>query len=373
MSLIPRGRLERLTLGVIAVLLVASLGVLSPSLRRLVFPAPAASPTPTSIPAPQGVLFADELDRALQSVVTVVVLTDTGLTFGTAVAVGPSGDLLTSAELMQSAGAARVIDNTGGMHTVTVIGIDAAHGVALLHSAVVGATPITFGSTDTLQLKDPVAVLASPKNGSLPSSLPGSVTLTATSATIDSTQVVPLFQLHADLWTGNAGSPVVGYGGRLLGVVLPGARLPTNTPVVAPVESAQADLKAWQGTVGKALPLADLPPGLVFRGADEPTPSATASSSATVSAIQPAQGQAGQDTTVVIQGSGFVGGAGARVHFTPVSGSAGAFDARNVSVNNAGTIAATVPAGQRVQDYSVTVTNGDGVLVGGTLAFTIIP
>lgn len=375
MSLLPRGTLERVTLGLIGLLLVASLAVLSPAIQRWVRPAPVPSltPTPSSTSAPQGVLFADELDRDLQSVVTVVVLTDAGLTFGTAVAVGAPGELLTSAQVMQNARAARVVDNTGGMHTVTVIGIDPTHGIALLGSAVVGTVPIAVGSTAGLQLKDPVAVLASPKNGSVPSNLPGSVTAIGTSATVGDTVVSPVFQLHADLWTGNAGSPVVGYGGSLLGIVLPGPALPTDAPMVAPVESAQADLKAWRAASGTALPLADLPPGLLFRGADQPTPSAGPSSAAWLSAIQPNQGHTGEDTTVVIQGSGFTAGAGARVHFAPISGSAGAFDARNASVNNTGSIAATIPAGQRVQDYAVTVTNGDGSAVSGSLAFTIVP
>ncbi len=374
MTMLPRGRPERATIGLIVLLLVASLGVLSPSIRRLVFPAPSPPPTPQpASPAPQGVLFADELDRALQSVVTVVVLTDAGLTFGTAVTVDSSGDLLTSAQLLQPARAARVIDNTGGMHTVTVVGIDPAHGIALLRSAVVGATPLAFGATATLQPQDPVAVLASPKNGSLPSSLPGSVAVVTSSAQVDGATVAPLFQLHADLWTGNAGSPVFGYGARLLGIILPGGRLPTNTPMAAPIESAQADLKAWHGVTGTTLPLADLPPELLLRGADEPTPGASGSSSTTVSGIQPAQAHSGEDTTVVVQGSGFQPGAAAAVHFAPLSGSVGAFEARNVSVNTATTIAATVAAGQRVQDYIVTVTNGDGTPVGGTVAFTIIP
>jgi hypothetical protein len=278
---------------------------------------------------------------------------------------------------MQSARAARVVDNTGGMHAVTVIGIDPAHGVALVRSAVVSAVPLPFGSTAALQVHDPVSVLASPKNDSLPSSLPGAVTMVATSTTIAGAQVAPLFALHADLQTGNAGSPVVGYGGVLLGIIVPGPRLPTITPMAAPIESAQTDLQAWHGVAGAALPLADLPPDLLLRGSGEATPNPSApsssASSASLAGIQPAQAKAGQDTTIVIQGSGFVGGAAASVHFTPLSGSIGTFDGRNVSVNSATTIAVLVPAGQRVQDYSVSVTNGDGTLVSGTVAFTIIP
>lgn len=378
MGLLPRGTLERITLGLIGLLLVASLAVLSPVVQRWVRPATAPTPTPTSTPAPQGVLFADELDRALQSVVTVVVLTDAGLTFGTAVAADASGELLTSAQLMQNARAARVVDNTGGMHAVAVIGIDPAQGIALLRSPVVEVVPLAVGSTGALTSGDPVAVLASPKNGSLPSSLPGVISLTTTSTTVGGSTVAPLFQLHADLQTGNAGSPVVGYGAKLLGIVLPGGRLPANDPLVAPVESAQLDLQRWHGVAGTALPLADLPRDLLLRGTDEPTPNptpnpSTGMSSATVTGIQPAQAGAGQDITVVIQGSGFVGGTAAAVHFAPLSSGVGAFDARNVSVSSATTMAATVPAGQRVQDYAVSITNGDGTPVGGSVAFTVIP
>jgi hypothetical protein len=119
--------------------------------------------------------------------------------------------------------------------------------------------------------------------------------------------------------------------------------------------------------------LADLPPGLLLRGSADASPNPSAAPSASLSGVQPAQVKTGQDTTIVIQGSGFVGGAAASVHFTPLSGSTGAFDGRNVSVNGATTIACLVPAGQRVQDYAVSVSNGDGTPVGGTVAFTIIP
>jgi hypothetical protein len=237
----------------------------------------------------------------------------------------------------------------------------------------VSAVPLPFGSTSSLQVHDPVSVLASPKNDSLPSSLPGAVTAVTTSTTVAGAPVAPLFQLHADLQTGNAGSPVVGYGGKLLGIILPGPRLPAINPMAAPIESAQTDLLAWQGVSGTALPLADLPPGLLLRGSGEASPNPSAPASASLSGIQPAQAKAGQDTTMVIQGSGFVGGAAASVHFTPLSGSSGGFDGQNVAVNSATTIACLVPAGQRVQDYAVSVTNGDGTPVGGTVAFTIIP
>lgn len=382
MTLLPRGRLERATLGLIVLLLLASLGALSPTLQRLVSPPPSPPPTPTPAPPiPQGVLLADELDRALRSVVTVVVLNDTGLTFGTAVAVGARGDLLTSAQLMASASAARVIDNTGGMHTVTVIGIDPGQGIALLRSAAVGVVPLEFGSSGPLRRDDPVAVLASPKNGSLPSTLPGVVTVAATSTIFGGLRVEPLFQLRADLQTGNAGSPVVGYGAKLLGIALPGARLPMNTPLVATVESAELDLERWRGAQGAPLPLADLPPGLLFRAVEEPaatpdpnpSPNQPGSTAATVAGIQPSQAPAGQDTTIVIQGTGFVTGQAAAIQFAPVSGSTGAFSARGVSVSSATTMAATIPAGQRVQDYAVTVINGDGTRVGGSVAFNIVP
>jgi hypothetical protein len=173
---------------------------------------------------------------------------------------------------------------------------------------------------------------------------------------------------------------VVGYGARLLGIVLPGRRLPANDPLVATVESAQEDMEKWRGLHGTPLPLADLPPGLLFRGPDEPAPSSApsqptqpGSTSAAVTSIQPTQAPAGQDTTVVIQGSGFLAGPSAAIHFTPLSGGAGAFDARNVSVSSVTTMAASIPAGQRVQDYALTVINGDGTAIGGSVAFTIVP
>src|SRR5207245_10744659 len=126
----------------------------------------------------------------------------------------------------------------GRTQAVTELGTDPAQRIALVRSAVASAVPPPFGTTSSLQTHVPVSVLASPNNDSLPSSLPGAVTMVATSTTLDGAPVAPLFQLHAHLQTGNAGSPAVGYGGKLLGISMPGPRAPATNPLPAATDRA---------------------------------------------------------------------------------------------------------------------------------------
>jgi hypothetical protein len=76
---------------------------------------------------------------------------------------------------------------------------------------------------------------------------------------------------------------------------------------------------------------------------------------------------------VTITGTGFQTGKYLTVRFLPVSGGRGGFFATSVAVMGPSTISASVPAGEQVQDYTVSVTNGDGSSIPGLVLFTVTP
>src|ERR1700674_1666808 len=238
-------------------------------------------------------------------------------TFGTAFLIDTQGDFLTAASLIDGSQSLRLIDNTGGTHSARVIGIDTALGLAEIRESNTG-TPVPFGDPATLQLDDPVVLLASPKVANLRSSTPA--VLTQRSAT--------QLMLSVDDLPGDIGGPVVGPGGKVIGIL-------TTTGKALPINLSSSDIAQWHGQAGTAMPLAPIPGTLVLRGSDS-TSSPTGGLS--IESVTPTRASAAQDTVITIAGSGFIGGAMLRVHFVPLASPNGAFDALAATLVNPSTV-----------------------------------
>jgi S1-C subfamily serine protease len=346
---IARFRKDQLFTALVIALVVAGLAVLIPTVaQRLAQPAatPAATPTPTAPPA--AVLLPEELERDLAGVMTIV----NDHTFGTAFLIDAQGDFLTAASLIDGSQSLRLIDNTGGTHSVRVIGIDATLGLAQIRATNDG-TPLPFGDAATLQVNDPVVLLASPKVANLRPSMPSVLIQRG------ATQLT----LRVDDLPGNLGGPVVGPGGKVIGIL-------TVTGKALPIDLSASDIAQWRGKDGTVMPLAPIPGTLVLRGSDT-TSAPTAG--LTIQSVSPTRASAAQDTVVTIQGSGFSAGAMLRVRFIPLASPNGAFDGLAATLVNPSTLTVKVPAGRVVQDYVIQLTNGDGSSTSSRTAFTVTP
>ena len=345
-SRIPK---EQLLAALVITLVVAGLAVLIPTVaQRLAQPTATPAPTPTPTAPPSAVLLPDELERDLAGVMTIV----NDHTFGTAFLIDTQGDFLTAASLVDGSQSLRLIDNTGGTHSVRVIGIDATLGLAMIRATNDG-TPLPFGDPATLQPADPVVLLASPKVANLRQSTPAVLTQRG------ATQLT----LRVDDLPGNLGGPVVGPGGKVIGIL-------TLTGKALPINLASSDIAQWRGQTGTVMPLAPIPGTLVLRGSDT-TSSPTAGP--TIQSVSPARASAAQDTLITVQGSGFIPGAMLRVHFVPLASPNGAFDGLAATLVNASSLTVKVPAGRVVQDYVIQLTNGDGTSTSSRTAFTVTP
>ena len=349
MGPLSRFRKDQLLTALVITLAVAGLAVLIPTAAQRLAqatPTPAPSPSPTVPPA--SVLLPDELERDLAGVMTVA----NDHTFGTAFLIDTQGDFLTASGLVEGSNSLRLIDNTGGTHALRVIGIDATLGLAQIRAANDG-TPLPFGDPSTVQLNDPVVLLASPKVANLRTSTPA--LLTQRSDT--------LLTVRLDDLPGNLGGPLVGPSGKVIGVL-------TGSGKALPINLASNDIAQWRGQAGTAMPLAPLPGTLVLRGSD--TTSAP-SGGLTIQSVGPARASAAQDTVVTVQGSGFTAGALLRVRFIPLASPNGAFDGLSATLVNPSTLTVKVPAGRVVQDYVIQLTNGDGTVTSSRTAFTVTP
>ena len=349
MGLLRGLRKDQLLAALVVTLVVAGLAVLIPTAaRRLAQPTATPVPTPSPTAPPAAVLLPDELERDLAGVMTIV----NDHTFGTAFLIDTQGDFLTAASLVDGSPRLRLIDNTGGTHPVRVIGIDATLGLAEIRGANDG-TPLAFGDAAVLQPADPAVLLASPKVANLRPSTPAVLTQRSDSQ----------LTLRTDDLPGNIGGPLVGPGGKVIGVL-------TATGKALPINLAASDIAQWHGQGGTVMPLAPIPGTLVLRGSDTTT---APTGGLTIQSVSPARAPASQDTVITIQGSGFSAGAALRVHFVPLASPNGAFDGLAATQINASTLTVKVPAGRVVQDYVIQLTNGDGVVTSSRTAFTITP
>ena len=351
MTRIPRSRLDQALAALVITLVLVGIAVILPRAGQWLSaarpaPAPAATPTPTA--PPSAVLLPEELDRDLQGVMTIV----NDHSFATAFLIDPQGDFLTAASAVNGSASLRLVDNTGGSHAVRLIGIDADLGIALVR-AVNDGTPLAFGDPSILQADDPVVLLASPKVVNLRTATPAVVVRRSD----------PELTLRVDDLAGNLGGPVVGPGGRTVGVLIASGR-------ALPISVALTDIASWRHQDGTALPLAPLPVNLVLRGTD--TTSAPADGPS-VESVSPARASASQDTVVTIQGRGFSDGKLLRVQFVPLASPSGGFDGLAPTLVNPSTLTVKVPAGRVVQDYIVQVTSGDGTVTSSRIAFTVTP
>ncbi|HEY8678187.1 MAG TPA: trypsin-like peptidase domain-containing protein [Candidatus Dormibacteraeota bacterium] len=347
-----RTQADHLALALVIGLILVSLAVVVPTAAQRLRPStPAPTPSPTATPTapPAAVLIPEELDRALQGVVTLV---DDG-TFGTAFQIDPRGDFLTAASLVRGSHALRLVDNTGGSHPVRVIGIDDAIGLAEVR-ADAGGLAMPFGDSESLQVGDPLLLLASKKVANL---------RTATSMVVAAPVSRATIGVRGDDLPGDTGGPLVGPGGKAVGLFL-------RNGFALPIAAAKADILAWHDQPGTLLPLAPLPPSLVLRGTDE---TSTPAAGPSLQSIVPSRASSAQDLVLTLQGNGFVGGPSLAVRFIPVASPTGAFAGLKPSVLNPSTLSVKVPSGQVVQDYVIEVTNGDGATVSSHMAFTVTP
>jgi S1-C subfamily serine protease len=348
---IPKSRLDQALAALVITLVLVGIAVLLPKAGQwLSATRPAATPVPTPTPTapPSAVLLPEELDRDLQGVMTIV----NDQSFATAFLIDPQGDFLTAASVVNGSASLRLVDNTGGSHAVRLIGIDAELGIALVRASNDG-TPLAFGDPTALQVDDPVVLLASPKVVNLRTATPAVVVIRS------DTQLT----LRVDILPGNLGGPVVGPGGKVVGILIASGR-------ALPIIVALTDIPQWRRQAGTAVPLAPLPGNLVLRGTD--TTSAP-SNRPSVQSVSPSRASAAQDTLVTIQGSGFIDGKTLGVQFVPLASPSGGFDGLVPTFVNPSTLTVKVPAGRVVQDYVVQVTNGDGTVTSSRIAFTVTP
>jgi putative serine protease PepD len=194
-----------------------------------------ASPTATSTASDVPACSAAQVARQqLQSVVTIQVVAGATSGTGSGVVIDTKGHILTNNHVIAAAasgGRATVIFADGRTGTATIVGRDPQTDMAVLQvPTATGLTPIAFGSSDRLQVGQPVIALGAPLGlastvtAGIVSALDRSVNVPADNGTVAT--LVAAIQTDAAINPGNSGGALVNCAGQLVGVPSAGAIVP---------------------------------------------------------------------------------------------------------------------------------------------------
>jgi putative serine protease PepD len=140
---------------------------------------------------------------------------------GTGFVINSQGDILTASHVVAGASTITVKFLTGTVRTATVLGTDTSNDVAVLHVNPSGVAlhPLTLGSTSSLVVGDPLAVIGNPfgYNRTLSTGV-----VSGLGRTIQAPNGFPIaraLQTDAAVNPGNSGGPVLDARGRVVGIV----------------------------------------------------------------------------------------------------------------------------------------------------------
>lgn len=178
--------------------------------------------------------------EVFRSVVTISVHGAGGGAIGSGEVLNSNGDILTNNHVIAGAvnnGSISVIFADDSSRPATLVGRDALTDLAVLRVAQTGGLkPIRLGSSDTVQVGQPVVVLGSPLGllGTVTSGIVSAVHRTIQVPQEGSSLLVSAVQTDAAINPGNSGGAMVNCEGQLIGVPTAGASVPSPSGQPSP-------------------------------------------------------------------------------------------------------------------------------------------
>jgi putative serine protease PepD len=139
---------------------------------------------------------------------------------GTGIVIDTKGDILTASHVVAGASSITVKFLNGTVRTATVLGTDTSNDASVLHVTPSGLTlhPLALGSTSSLVVGDPLAVVGDPfgYNRSLSTGVVSALDRTIQAP--DGYLIAHALQTDASLNPGNSGGPVLNAQGQVVGI-----------------------------------------------------------------------------------------------------------------------------------------------------------
>ncbi|HET7466504.1 MAG TPA: trypsin-like peptidase domain-containing protein, partial [Candidatus Dormibacteraeota bacterium] len=161
---------------------------------------------------------------------TIQTASGTAAAAGTGLIITSSGDVLTNNHVVEGSISVRVtIQGKSGRYTATVVGVDPADDLAVIHiNGVSGLPTVTMGDSSSMKVGDTVFALGNALGlGGAPRVTQGSVTaldqsITASDNGSQAEQLTGMIQTDAEISPGDSGGALVNSAGQVIGIITAG-------------------------------------------------------------------------------------------------------------------------------------------------------
>jgi putative serine protease PepD len=179
---------------------------------------------------------------------------------GTGIVIDPPGDILTASHVVAGASKITVKFLNGTVRTATVLGTDTSNDASVLHVNPAGLPlhPLTLGSSASLVVGDPLAVIGNPfgYNRSLSTGVVSGVERTIQAP--NGSLIAHALQTDAAVNPGNSGGPLLNAQGQVVGIAdqiatgSSGVDQDSGVGFAVPIDTVKAELSQLE--VGKTVP-----------------------------------------------------------------------------------------------------------------------
>lgn len=171
-----------------------------------------------NIPQTGGLSLQQIYEKAIGSVVSISCRTASGSSSGTGVVLSADGYLLTNAHVVEYATAIEILFYDQRALSASIVGMDTASDLAVLHVSATDLTPAQFGDSEALRVGDAVAAIGDPLGVELRGTMTNGIVSAINRDLNTNGRTMTLIQTNAALNSGNSGGPLLNCYGQVIGI-----------------------------------------------------------------------------------------------------------------------------------------------------------
>ena len=171
-----------------------------------------------NVPQQGGLSLQSIYDKAIDSVVSISCTTRKGTSSGTGVIVSADGYVVTNCHVVESAVSVQALLNDGTTYEASVVGVDAASDLAVLHIQAQQLTAAEFGDSSALRVGDCVVAIGDPLGIELRGTMTDGIVSAINRDISAGGRTMTLIQTNAALNSGNSGGPLLNCYGQVVGI-----------------------------------------------------------------------------------------------------------------------------------------------------------
>ena len=175
-------------------------------------------PSVDNIPQEGGLSLQEIYSKSIDSVVSILCVSNGGQSSGTGVILSAEGYIVTNAHVVDDAQAIEVLLNDGQSFAASLVGSDSVSDLAVLHVESTELKPAEFGDSTVLRVGDAVVAIGDPLGVALRGTMTDGIISAINRDITTGGRTMTVIQTNAALNSGNSGGPLLNCYGQVIGI-----------------------------------------------------------------------------------------------------------------------------------------------------------